>query len=207
MTAALRLDHVAICAETLESGAAHVEAALGVPLAPGGRHEGLGTHNRLLSLGPEHYLEVIAADPGQPTPGVARLLGLDAFMGAPRPGGWVLSTDDLEAALAAAVPGLGAPRDLARGDIRWRMTLLPEGRLPFDGLHPALIEWRSPRRPPAGLPDRGCRLLAVQLWHPQAEALAAALKPLGAPLVRVGEGVPAMAFEIETPGGVVTLAG
>ena len=52
MTFMAELDHFALSASTLEEGVAAVEAALGVPLAGGGRHEKMGTHNRLLGLGP-----------------------------------------------------------------------------------------------------------------------------------------------------------
>jgi hypothetical protein len=58
----MRLDHLAVSAMTLEEGVAHVEAALGVALAPGGQHPLMATHNRRRGLG-DVYLEVIAADP------------------------------------------------------------------------------------------------------------------------------------------------
>ena len=48
----LELDHLAVSAASLAEGAAAVEAVLGVTLAPGGVHPHMGTHNRLLSLGP-----------------------------------------------------------------------------------------------------------------------------------------------------------
>ena len=42
------MDHLVLGAETLEAGAAFVEQRLGVRPSPGGRHEGVGTHNVLL---------------------------------------------------------------------------------------------------------------------------------------------------------------
>jgi hypothetical protein len=62
----LTLDHIAVSTTALETGAAEVEAALGLPLAPGGQHAAMGTWNRLLSLGPEEYFELIAIEPGAP---------------------------------------------------------------------------------------------------------------------------------------------
>ena len=58
----LVLDHLAIGCRDLDAGSRFTEALLGVPMASGGQHARYGTHNRLLSLGPDLYLEVIAPD-------------------------------------------------------------------------------------------------------------------------------------------------
>ncbi|MCD0504910.1 VOC family protein, partial [Bordetella petrii] len=54
------LDHIAVAAPDLASGADWVERALGVRPQRGGAHPRMGTHNLLLRLGPDVYLEVIA---------------------------------------------------------------------------------------------------------------------------------------------------
>ena len=195
----LELDHLAVLAASLEEGAAWLEAALSVPLAPGGRHPAMGTHNRLLSLGPDEYLEVIATDPDAPPPGRARWFGLDAFRGPPRLGAWVLRTDDLDAALAHA-PGAGAPMDLARGDLVWRMAVPEDGRLPLGGAHPALIAWRGPHPAPR-LPSSGCRLTALHVSCPDPAALRAAVPSLDDPRIAFSAGAPGLAAEIDTPAG------
>ena len=46
-------DHLVISADTLGEGGAWVEEVLGVPTEPGGQHDLMATHNRLLRLG-EH---------------------------------------------------------------------------------------------------------------------------------------------------------
>ena len=45
----------------------------------------------------------------------------------------------------------------------------------WDGLFPALIEWEGAQHPAARLPDHGLRLTALQLVHPDAAGLRAAL--------------------------------
>ena len=176
-----RLDHLAIRAPTLEAGVAFVEAALGVPLAAGGAHPAMGTHNRLLSLGPGEYLEVIAVDPAARRPARRRWFGLDRPPGRPELCAWVVGVADLSAALSRAPAGCGAPMALSRGDLRWRMAV-PESALdsaleqgPWDGLFPALTEWEGVLHPAARLPDHGLRLTALQLVHPDAAGLRAAL--------------------------------
>ncbi len=204
----LTFDHLAIAAETLEAGAAAVEQALGVPLEPGGVHPHMGTHNRLLSLGPGEYLEVIAADPAAPRPAHPRWFGLDDFDGPPRPRAWVARADDMAAALARAPDGAGKPVELARGDLAWTMAVPADGWLPFDGLFPALISWRGAAHPAERLPDRGVRLVRLVVSHPQPGALRAALAGLidDTRLAIVAGAEPMMAAEFTTPHGLRVLA-
>lgn len=171
----LRLDHLAVSARTLAEGVAAVEFALGVPLVPGGQHPLMSTHNRLLGLG-DIYLEVIAPDPDAPDPGRPRWFDLDRFEGRPRLTNWICACDDLEAALAMAPEGSGVITDLERGDLRWRMAVPADGRLPFDGAYPALIQWLGNRHPTRRLPEVEVRLERFEIAHPQAAALRKALK-------------------------------
>ena len=202
----LALDHLAVAAETLDAGRAHVEAVLGVALQPGGQHAHFGTHNLLLGLEDGLYLEVIAVDPAAAPPAAPRWFDLDRFVGAPRLGTWICRCDDLEAALAQAPNGAGRPVDLARGDLRWRMAVAADGRMPFDGAFPALIQWQG-AHPAARLMRSGCRLRRLIVAHPEAAALRKALAGmLNDPTVVIEDG-PGMALraEIETPHGLRVL--
>ncbi len=204
----MEFDHLVVAAETLEAGADHVEAALGVRPGPGGKHPDMGTHNLLLSLGPSAYLEVIAIDPVAAAPDHARWFDLDRFSGPPRLTSWVARCDDLEAALAAAPPMEGRIRDLARGDLRWRMLVLDDGRLPFDGLYPGLIRWQGTGHPAAQLPDSGICIERLVLHHPRAEALRAALPLPGMEHVEVVHAErPGLEAHLRTAGGRVRLGG
>lgn len=202
----LTLDHFAITSETLEAGVAATEAALGLPLGPGGQHPRMGTHNRLLGLG-DVYLEVIAIDPQAAPPDRPRWFDIDSFSGAPRLTNWIARTDDLPAALAAAPAGAGVPLEFTRGDLRWEMAVPDDGKLPFDGCFPAMIQWhgaaRGPAHPTARLADSGCRLRRLTLVHPRANDLRAALAGLIEDRrLAVTEGaVRAIRAEIDTPHG------
>ncbi|MGP1358223.1 VOC family protein [Roseicyclus sp.] len=203
----LTLDHIAVSTEALETGAAEVEAALGLALNPGGQHAAMGTWNRLLSLGASEYFELIAIEPGAPGPSQPRWFDLDNFRGATRATTWICRTPDLDAALAAAPDGVGVPWDFARGDFSWRMAVPRDGKLPFGGLFPALIEWHGTAHPAPRLPDLGVRLTALRLHSPEAEALRAALAPLISDdrvSVHAAE-VPRMEAVLAAPGGEVVL--
>jgi Glyoxalase-like domain len=197
----LRIDHLAVVAGRLEDGVALVEGLLGVAMAGGGKHPLMGTHNRLLGLG-DLYLEVIAVDPEAPAPGRPRWFDMDRFTGPPRLANWVAGCDDLEAEVALGPEGIGVPVALARGDYRWRMTVPADGRLPFDGAFPALIEWQGAAHPAPALPDHGLRLTRLEIAHPDAPALRAALAGrLQDPRIVLTEGAVALRATIATPTG------
>ena len=203
----LLFDHLAVSAETLEEGVAAIEAALGVALAGGGQHPHMATHNRLLGLG-DLYLEVIAADPAQVAPDWPRWFDLDNFQGRPRLTNWVARSENLGVALAASPAGIGIPLALQRGDYRWQMAVPADGKLPFDGGFPALIQWQGSLHPARALPESGVRLLRLEIAHPEAPALRAVLAPLiDDPRVVITSGpAKAMQATFDTPHGRRALA-
>ncbi|MBV1868699.1 MAG: VOC family protein [Marinosulfonomonas sp.] len=203
----MQLDHIAISAENLVAGVAHIEAILGVPLAPGGAHPNMGTHNRLLSLGSGQYLEVIAIDPAAPAPDWPRWFDLDNFTGAPRLTNWILRVDDMDAALQNAPAGTGRSLPQTRGDLAWKMAVPEDGKLPFSGAFAGLIEWQGQAHPSQMLPDAGCRLKKLEITHPDAEKLTKGIRKMGeisdVELVEGPEIV--LKATIQTPGGIVGL--
>jgi hypothetical protein len=203
----LELDHLAVSAETLAEGVEYVEDLLGVKTSPGGQHALMGTHNWLLSLGPSVYLEIIAIDPDAPDPGRVRWFDLDNFAGAPRLTNWIARTDDLVAAGKSAPVGIGTELALSRGDLRWRMLVPDNGKLPFGGAYPALISWDSPHRPAARLPDCGCRMEKLHVLHPKSGDLSGYLgQAVGMASVSVEQtNMVSLTAEIRTPKGTVTL--
>lgn len=193
----MQLDHIAVSGETLEAAAAHVEQALGVSLQQGGKHAKFGTYNRLLGLEDGLYLEAIAIDPDAPTPEQPRWFDLDRFAGNARLTNWICRVSDIE---AVTMPdGPVAPIDLDRGALRWRMAVPRSGRLPFDNLYPALIQWQGDLHPARMLQASGCRLRRLVVYHPDALDLA---RILGAvERVEFDTGPAAMRAEFDTPHG------
>lgn len=175
----LTLDHIVLATADLVQGTETLEDMFGTKLAPGGKHAAMGTHNRLLSLGPDCYLELIAVDPDAPPLDQPRWYALDGFSGLTRLTHWAARCDNLDAALVDAPVGTGSPWDLARGTLRWRMAIPRTGQTPFGGLFPALLQWQCPH-PAPHLPDRGFRLTRLTLHSPQAAALRDSLRGVAA---------------------------
>ncbi len=173
----LALDHIAVAAPDLAAGADHVRAALGFNVPAGGAHPQMGTHNRLMRLGSDEFLEIIAVDPEADPPPRPRWFGLDAPLTEPRLATWVLRTDDLAAARAVLGPQVGEMRAVSRGSLAWTILIPEDGILPMDGVMPAMIAWPDGPLPGARMADFGCSLTALRLHHPEAGRLASLLAP------------------------------
>lgn len=95
----MRIDHVILAAANLDSAAARLEAEHGLKVAGGGRHEGLGTHNRIVPLG-GGYLELLAiADPeeAESSP-LGHALATRIAEAGEGIMGWAVAVDDVEPA-------------------------------------------------------------------------------------------------------------
>lgn len=210
----LSLDHLTIVAPTLKDGVEHVRACLGIEMPYGGRHPEMGTHNHVLRLGDEAYLEVIAVDPGGLVPASPRWFGLgdpkavrSHWTAGLRLRGWVARTNDLDAVLAVHGPVLGGAIRVSRDGNHSRISMPRDGSLPLGGALPSVIE-RGGREPPAQrMLDLGARLTGFELEHPEPSEVEAWYRRLGVaghPRVRKG---PAIRYRasIDTPGGARTL--
>lgn len=199
------IDHLVFAAPTLEAGIGEVEVRLGVRPVPGGRHPAFGTHNALVALGSEIYLEVIAPDPGLPPP--PRGVGFGAAaVNRPRLVTWALRSDDIRAsAEAAGLGGVGAgERELKDGSIlRWRLSDPYAERC--DGLVPFLIDWAGSPHPAASAPCGG-HLAGFRLRHPTPRAVRARLSRLGLDLVVSEAAEPGLVAVIDAPAGRVELS-
>lgn len=152
------IDHLVIAVADPDAAASELESALGLPPGGGGRHERLGTFNRLVWLG-DTYLELIGVLDSD--------LAATSWVGAPtlralEAGGglatWAIATDaiddDVEALrsrgsdLAEPIPGERLRPD---GEVvRWRLSAparLDRELPPFLIEHdPSAAEWSSADR-------------------------------------------------------------
>ena len=187
---AVVLDHLVVAARSLDEGVAWCEATLGVTPGPGGRHALMGTHNRLVNLSsdtfPNSYLEVIAIDPDAPPPGRTRWYDLDdaalqaALTEGPQLIHWVVRSSnlkaDLQTLLAAGWDG-GDAIHVERGELRWQISVRPDGRRLCDGVLPTLIEWGA-KHPCDDMPASELRLQSLTVEGMPGSAMSA-LQPVG----------------------------
>lgn len=202
------LDHLVYATSDLDATIERVEQLFSVRAAIGGQHPGWGTKNALLSLGPKAYLEIMGPDPSQPEPKRPRPFGMDTIS-KPRLVSWVVRTDNLKSVIDKAKRqklDLGEPQEKSRkkpdGSIlKWTMTDLTKNRM--DGTIPYFINWGDSDHPAENSP-KGCRLIKLEVFHPDAKRVNELFRILGIDLQAVLGSV-ALKATIESPKGQIVL--
>jgi len=165
------LDHIVIAAQDLQQGAEYLQNLLGVEIPAGGKHQSMATHNLVMQLGNDAYLEVIAIDPAGEVPRHPRWFALDtphmraAISAQPRLITWVINTADLHSLAAGAGFDIGQPTALSRDNLSWEFALPDHGRLLAAGMLPYCIQWHSSPHPARSMADTGCLLHQLNIHH------------------------------------------
>lgn len=165
------LDHIVVAAHSLEQGAEFLLDILGVEVAVGGKHQSMATHNLVMPLGNDAYLEVIAIDPDGKVPRHPRWFALDtprmraAIREQPRLITWVINTADLQSLAASAGFDIGKPTAFSRDTLRWEFALPDDGRLLAAGMLPYCIQWHGSPHPSRNMADNGCLLQELNIHH------------------------------------------
>ena len=145
-----KLDHIVLGANTLQEGTDYVEKKLGLSLSEIGYHHHMGTHNRVIKIDENIYLEVIAINPNANKPQHFRWFNLDnekqqaRLKVLPQIIGYVIENENPDI-LKFYNPFFEA----SRGDYRWEFAIpksdddLIDNKLIESGLVPSLIKWKS----------------------------------------------------------------
>lgn len=203
-----RLDHLVYVTNDVDATIDALEQRLAVRAAIGGRHPNWGTRNALVSLGPRTYLEIMGPDTGLPKPAQPRPFGIDAIS-KPRLATWVARADNIQSAIDTASRrglDLGELQERSRKKpdgsvLTWTMTDLSKSRM--DGIIPYFIAWGNTQHPAESSP-KGCRLINLTLFHPDAGRANELLRALGFDL-HVEPGPIALRATVESPNGPVVL--
>ena len=200
-----KIDHFTVGATSLEQGITALQAALGITLSPGGKHDLMSTHNCVMQAGNESFFELIAIDPDAPAPSRTRWFSLDdsntqqRLAIRPRALCWVVNTNNIDAVVAASPVDLGEIVTFTRGERSWRLTVPADGHLPEGGLLPAFIEWSPGPHPSTAQNDLGVTLDSINIRHPEPKKFTAMLQALNVShLAKVSEGDAALSFSVKT---------
>jgi hypothetical protein len=120
----LRIDHVIYGTADLDAAAARIQAELGLQAVAGGRHEGLGTHNRIVPLGDGSFIELVAvADPDEARESVIGAALQAAIANGDRLLGWAVAVEDVSPVAARLGTSLSG---VARQGMTARLTGVEE---------------------------------------------------------------------------------
>ena len=206
------VDHLLLGAADLDAAIVWFEQKTGVKAQPGGSHPGVGTRNALAALGGRRYLEIIAPDPAQS----AFNFQIDVRkLAQPRLVTWAAAAADMDRTAAAAREAgyqLFGPRDgsRARPDgkmLRWK-SLGVMNQLGGAGVEPIpfFIQWAADSPHPSQDSPGGCELRSFEIAHPDAKAVADALRKLGVQAKTKQAASAALTAVLQTPRGTVTLS-
>jgi len=205
------VDHLLLGASDLDVAIAWFDERTGVRAARGGSHPGVGTQNALVSLGGAQYLEIIAPDPAQSVYG----FHIDVrTLTAPRLVTWAASrpsADSMAAAARAARLEVFGPADGSRArpdgtTLHWRTVgVRTELASPAADPVPFFIEWAPGTRHPSADSPPGCRLILLELAHPDSARLRQTLATLGIDALVAKAPAPAIHAVLDTPKGRVQI--
>ncbi|MFG5384472.1 VOC family protein [Yoonia sp. R2-816] len=198
----LVFDHIAVVARSLEEGASYIGEKLGIEMPPGGSHPIMGTHNLLLSLGSDCFLEVIAIDPKSAAPNRSRWFGLDGFDAEPRIGAWILGAGDIRSSLDGMQETAGPIIEMTRSDLTWLMSVREDGAVPLSGAFPKVLQWPEGPHVASKMGQRGCSFASLTVESPNADDINTWLDgKLDDPRIKIGYGETRLTAVIETPSG------
>ena len=189
---------------------------LGVDIPYGGEHLKMGTHNHLMQLGRETFLEVIAINDKAPPPQRPRWYGLDDpyiqshLEKQPALLAWVVNTPDLDSLIQQARYSLGQAELISRGNLNWHFGLPEDGSLLGAGILPYAIQWHVDVHPSRYMTDLGCAIQTIEIFHPYPNWLESALKSIAAShLITINplapNQAPYLSVDMATPSGEVQL--
>ena len=164
-----KLDHIVFGATSLEEGTNFIENKLVTKLSNVGYHDFMGTHNRVIKVDKDIYLEIISINPRSKAPKEDRWFNLDnpklqqKLENSPQIIGYVIETDDKE-----ILKHFCAPIKASRGNYKWNFSM-PNLESDFldieliqNGIIPSLINWKS-NKPVLQMKDNNFNLNKIEV--------------------------------------------
>lgn len=203
------IDHIVYCCLNLEETMRDLFQQYGIESIYGGKHVEQGTHNALVNIGNNCYLEILALDPENTQDFDARWMGVDVIE-QPRVTRWALKSDDIQRdviSLKNKNPLLGNIKTGMRrkedGSIlKWQLSM-PLAQPKIEAL-PFLIDWQGSVHPTAGI-EQSTSLHRLLIRHPDPDYLKVVFEKLNANVEIEQSDEIEIIVELMTPKGKVLL--
>ncbi len=214
------IDHIVVGVDDLQKGMAAIEEMTGVKPTYGGAHPYYGTHNALISLNNNTYLEVLAPNPEVSMNLFQWLTNFKAMylrrilsrMHSLKPFLWAVGSEDLQVT-ATQIKKIGLKlskpephsRKKPNGELlSWEGAFFAQGiktDLPF------FISWDEAASSPAKDSPKGCKLIHFTVSTPNPDDLNKIVDNLSLPVSITQAQKVGIAFEFSSPKGNVKLSG
>ena len=204
------IDHIVYSVKDLDAACNNLEKRLGLRPVFGGYHRTQGTKNALLHLGGQTYLELLAIDESNTEIEAPRWMGID-LIDRPQITRWALKSSNLEgdsSVLKKYDSRLGeihgGQRKMTDGGLlTWRLVM-PTSE-PCVDILPFMVDWQGSSHHPTDKLLKGCRLVGLKIFHPEAAKEEGVLQDLGVNLkVEKGERL-GISILVDSPNGRVEI--
>ena len=203
------IDHIVYVTQDLEAGIREITRMTGVSPVYGGKHPDQGTHNALMAIGDQQYLEILSPDPDNQNVSLPRWMGVD-LPGEPTISRWAVKSDNIrkDVRLLANIDEKfthikEGRRKTSDGKLlTWELSVpLPAPRIEAV---PFLIDWKDSAHPASSL-NCICRIATLQIYHPNPENIAPVLQQLQTELSIFPSDTMAIRLTLECPNGLISL--
>ena len=203
------IDHIVYAVANLERSIEIFTKATGLKVYPGGEHPDWGTHNAIVRIGEQTYLEFIAKKKSSQPVHKQTWMGLD-LIESDKITRWALASKDVELDakylkkynedLATIVIGSRAIDEHKM--LNWLMTTV----LPSPWVEPApfLIDWKKSEHPTAAIPQN-CSIKSFTIEHAESEVLKKLLEKLQCPIEVYTTHSTQLKLVLDTPKGEIVI--
>lgn len=205
------IDHFMLAANNLDDLSDYFTDLTGIPVANGGDHPDLGTHNKLIATHSDIYLELIAPNPASETRTPLRDV-LEQMIQPHLHRFIVQGHEDQFPAILKAYQDVGVAAEVkhlsrrtATGEtLRWQL-LMPAAKNDYGIFAPLFIDWGAATHPARTLPSAPCSVVACSAGHPEPEMIQALWDGIGFKMPLVCAADPNFTVTLDTPKGRVDL--
>lgn len=204
-----QIDHIVMSFLNLEKACTKFESLTGITPTIGGQHLTKGTHNALVNIGDQIYLELIAPDPKNEQIKSPTWMAVSKIE-QPRITRWAIKSSDINKD-ALVLNNFnkqygkiesGSRQKTDGSMLRWQLSD-PGNDIPID-IAPFLLDWQDSIHPTQDLKET-CSLESIMIIHESPQIYQPLFRSLGIDFqIKKGD-YPAIKIALKTPKGIIHL--